>query len=221
MKGDRAHRRTVAQRGVYDSLRVLVRLFVVLVFAMRCRGRRHIPRTGGALVCANHQSVLDPPLIGLAFDRRLNFLARRTLFDNPVFGRFIDFLDAIPIDRDGIGLAGIKETLRRLRRGEMVLMFPEGSRTTDGEVASLKPGFVALARRGKVPLLPVGLDGAFDVLPRGAVVPRPGRLYLVIGEPISPELAASLNDDQLIAELERRMRACHAAARRGRGVISI
>ena len=214
MSSDRAQRRSLTQRVVYDLFRLTARLITVLAFGMRCRGRRHIPPAGGALVCANHQSSLDPPLIGLAFNRRLNYLARRTLFDIPVFCHLIAFLDAIPIDRDGMGLAGLKETLKRLRRGELVLMFPEGSRTNDGQVSRLKPGFVALARRGKVPLLPVGLDGAFDALPRGAVIPRPQRLALVIGEPIFPELAETLDDDELIAELEHRIRHCHAEARR-------
>ena len=68
-------------------------------------------------------------------------MARKTLFDVFLFGRLIRYLESIPIDRDGLGISGIKETLRRLKRGEMVLIFPEGTRTLDGQVGSLKPGF--------------------------------------------------------------------------------
>jgi 1-acyl-sn-glycerol-3-phosphate acyltransferase len=211
-----AAQRTWAQVVVYDLFRKTARLASVLFLRMRCKGREHIPAEGAALICANHQSMLDPPLIGLAFDRRLNYLARQSLFNSRLFGTLLHFLDAIPIDRDGSGLAGLKETLRRLRRGEMVLIFPEGARTRTGDVSPLKPGFVAVARRSRALLLPVALDGAFDALPPGALFPRPSVVHLVIGEPLPPEQVAALDDEALMAELERRIRACHAEAREGR-----
>jgi 1-acyl-sn-glycerol-3-phosphate acyltransferase len=130
--------------------------------------------------------------------------------------QLIDYLDAIPIDRDGTGLGGLKETLKRLKRGEQVLIFPEGTRTRDGEVAPLKPGFVTLARRAAAPLVPVGLDGAYQSWPRTAKLPTFARIVMVIGEPIMPALAATLSDDALVQELECRIRACHARARRYR-----
>ena len=92
---------------------------------------------------SNHQSHLDPVLVGLASDQRLNYLARDTLFGFAPFRWLINSLDAIPIDREGLGLGGLKETLKRLKRGESVLMFPEGTRTRDGEVGRLRPGFCA------------------------------------------------------------------------------
>ena len=104
--------RTVAQRVVYSIFRQSARLAGITVFGLQCYGRHHIPRAGGVLVCSNHQSVMDPVLVGLACNRRLNYLARRTLFSAPGFGALIRFLDAIPIDRDGMGISGLKETLR-------------------------------------------------------------------------------------------------------------
>ncbi len=208
--------RSLAQRLVYRGLRVIIRLILVTLFAIRYKGRENIPDQGGLLICANHQSFFDPPLIGSGFNRRLNFLARKTLFRFAPFRWIIEFLDAIPIDREGSGLSGLKETLRRLKRGELVLIFPEGTRTRDGQVAPLKPGFVALARRSRVPLLPVGLDGAYDAWPRRVRFPRRARVHVCVGPPIEPELAASLPDEELVAELERRIRVCHAVARRGR-----
>ena len=77
----------------------------------------------------------------------MNYVARETLFRLPLLAPLMRFLDAFPIDREGSGLSGLKETLRRLKRGELVLIFPEGTRTTDGEVAPLKPGFISVARR--------------------------------------------------------------------------
>jgi 1-acyl-sn-glycerol-3-phosphate acyltransferase len=143
----------------------------------------------------------------------MNYLARDTLFRVPILSQLIKFLDAIPIDREGGGLAGLKETLRRLKAGELVLIFPEGTRTHDGEVAPLKPGFISVARRSRVPLIPAGLDGAYQAWPRTSRLPRFGRIAVVIGEPITAEQVATLSDDDLLNELGQRMRSCHAAAR--------
>ncbi len=208
--------RSLAQRLAYRGLRVVTRLTLVTVFAVRYKGRENIPDQGGGLICANHQSFFDPPLIGSGFNRRLNYLARKTLFRFFPFRWLIEFFDAIPIDREGSGLSGLKETLRRLKRGEFVLIFPEGTRSHDGQVSPLKPGFVAMARRSRVPLLPVGLDGAYDAWPRRVRFPRRARIHVCVGPPLEPEIFASLSDAQLVAELERRIRACHAAARQGR-----
>lgn len=208
--------RSLTKRIGYGLLHVFSRLTAVVLFRVRCEGRHWVPVEGGVLVCSNHQSFFDPVLVGLALDRRLNYLARKTLFRFAPFRWLIEFLDAIPIDRDGFGIGGIKETLKRLKRGELVLIFPEGTRTKDGNVAPLKPGFVALARRGRTPLLPIGMDGAFDAWPRNARFPRPSRIHVCIGEPISPETMAALTDEQLIDELERRIRDCHAQACSGR-----
>jgi 1-acyl-sn-glycerol-3-phosphate acyltransferase len=208
--------RTLAQRLGYDTLRVLARLLVVGLFRVRVAGREHWPATGGGLVCANHQSYFDPPLVGLTCSRRMNYLARDSLMRVPGLSQLITFLDAIPIDREGSGLAGLKETLKRLKAGELVLIFPEGTRTYDGEVAPLKPGFIAVARRSRVPLVPVGLDGAYQSWPRTAWFPRLTRLAVVIGEPISPDQVAELSDEDLLAELEQRILTCHTEARRMR-----
>lgn len=204
------------KRYGYKLARALCRLVGVTMFQVRCAGHEHVPSEGGVLICSNHQSYLDPVLVGLGFMRHCNYLARDTLFRFGPFGWLIGFVNAIPIDREGGGLRGLKETLKRLKGGEMVLIFPEGTRTHDGEISPLKPGFLVLARRGHVPLLPVAVDGTFEAWPRNALLPRPSVVRVCIGEPISPEVAATLDDNQLLAEVETRMRACHAEARRQR-----
>jgi 1-acyl-sn-glycerol-3-phosphate acyltransferase len=208
--------RSLFKRVGYYVLRSLCRLACVTVFQARCTGHQHVPATGGVLVCSNHQSYLDPVLVGIGFRRHCNYLARETLFRFSPFAWLITFVDAIPLDRDGGGLRGLKETLKRLKRGEMVLIFPEGTRSPDGQIAKLKPGFLVLARRSSSALLPVAVDGAFEAWPRRAWIPRPGVIRVCIGEPISPEAAATMTDEQLLAELETRIRACHAEARRQR-----
>jgi 1-acyl-sn-glycerol-3-phosphate acyltransferase len=208
--------RSLPKRVWYDLLQIFCRLAAVTVLGTRVWGRHHVPPTGGILVMSNHQSHFDPLLAGLAIDRRLNSLARKSLFKFAPFRWLIESLNAIPIDREGIGLGGIKETLKRLKRGELVLIFPEGTRTADGEIAPLKTGFVALARRGNVPLLPVGIDGAFDAWPRWKILPGKALVHIAIGPPLTPAEVAQLDDDALVAELERRMRACQSTARASR-----
>ncbi|REJ90261.1 MAG: 1-acyl-sn-glycerol-3-phosphate acyltransferase [Planctomycetota bacterium] len=198
----------------HDFVRVFARLVFTLVWKVRCFGREHQPPRGGVLVVSNHQSHLDPVLIGLAVDRRMNYLARQTLFDFWLLRWVIVLMGAIPIDREGGGLAGMKETLRRLKREQMILVFPEGTRTPDGEVAELKPGFCTLARRAKVHVLPVALDGAFEAWPRSKSIPRPGTIHIVLGKALTPLEVAAIDDDEtLLTEVDRRIRACHRQAR--------
>jgi len=195
---------------------VLCRIFFVAAYRIRHGGRHWIPETGGVLVLSSHQSHLDPILVGMGFNRRLNYLARDTLFGFAPFRWLINSLDAIPIDREGLGLDGLKETLRRLKRGEMVLMFPEGTRTVDGNVGRLKPGFCALAKRGNAYLLPVAVVGAFEAWPRSQSFPRLGHIHVEFGPPLAPEQMTGLDEAQLVAEIDRRIRRCHEAAVRAR-----
>ena len=207
-------KRSLPKRAWYGFWHVFCRFFGVMVFRVRVRGREHVPKTGGALVLSNHQSHLDPIMMGLASDRRMNYLARQTLFRFTPFRWFIQSFDAIPLDREGLGLSGLKETMARLKRGEMVQIFPEGTRTHDGEVGPFKPGFCALAKRVKVPLVVAAFDGGFDAFPRTSHVPRPARIHIEFGPTITPEEVAQFkSDEELVAEVRRRIVACFESVR--------
>lgn len=196
----------------YTVFRYLFRLAGLLLFRYHCIGRHHLPKSGGAIICANHQSHLDPPLVGMAPSRHCIYLARKTLFSNPLFGFVISMLDAIPLNRDGMGIEGIKATLRKLKSGEAVVMFPEGTRTKTGQLQTLKSGFITLARRSKVPLVPCGFVGAYDCLPRGGKLPQFERIRCVYGPPIPAEQVIEMSDDALIELLTVRMRECISRA---------
>jgi 1-acyl-sn-glycerol-3-phosphate acyltransferase len=140
----------------------------------------------------------------------MNYVARQSLFGFAPFRWLIKSLDAIPIDREGTGLGGIKESLRRLKRGEMVLIFPEGTRTRNGELGVFRPGFTTLAVRSGAAILPVAIEGAFAAWPRRHKLPRLGRIRVHYGEPILPAEIAGRDDGELLAEVERRIRECHA-----------
>lgn len=207
---------TRAHRVWYEFVRYLLWLIGLLVFRVRCGGREHVPATGGVLILANHQSLLDPPLLGMVIPREINYVARDTLFDNKWLAPLIRSVNAIPIDRDGLGLAGLKETLRRLKRGEIVILFPEGTRTPDGEIQPLKPGFSALVTRTGACILPMALEGSYQAWPRRQPVPLPNLVQIEIGPPLSAAEAGKLDERQLIAEVDRRIRECFAEARRKR-----
>jgi 1-acyl-sn-glycerol-3-phosphate acyltransferase len=197
----------------YDWVRLMLRLSGVLFYRVRCTGRQLVPQSGGVILLSNHQSFLDPLLIGAATNRRMNPLARDSLFRYPVVGPLIRSLNSIPLDRDGLGLSGLKETLKRLREGNVVLIFPEGTRSADGEVRPLKAGFTTLARRAKVPLVPVAIDGAYEAWPRQRKLPGPSTIEVCFGPPILPEQCAGWSAEEMIAEVERRIRACHRQAK--------
>ena len=125
------------------------------------------------------------------------------MFNFRPFGWFLKSIGAIPIDRDGIGLGGIKESLKLLKHGEMVLIFPEGTRTPDGEIAAFRPGFTTLAARSNAAILPVAIDGAYQAWPRTQKYPGLGRIRVHFGKPI-PHAEIAGRDER---ELARRSRA--------------
>lgn len=208
--------RSLPNRMWQAWLKYLARMIAIFACQLRCGGRELVPAAGGALMLSNHQSMLDPVLVGVSCNRRLNYVARKTLFKFAPFRWLINSVDAIPIDREGSGFGGLKETLKRLKRGEIVLLFPEGTRTPDGAVQAMKPGFIVIARRSQVPLIPVAVDGPYDAWPRQQKLPRPATINVQFGPAITPEEVKALDDTQLLAEVERRIRACHQRARASR-----
>ncbi|QEG22118.1 1-acyl-sn-glycerol-3-phosphate acyltransferase [Mariniblastus fucicola] len=187
----------------------------MLPYRIRIDGMKRYPRTGPMLVCSNHQSNLDPLILGCACPRPVNYLAKKQLFKFPPLGWFLRWNDAIELDREATGLGGIKETLKRLKKKESVVMFPEGTRSRDGELLPIKRGFCTLVKKTKVTIMPVAIDGAWDALPRHSPWPNFGAtINVVFGDPIEPEEYADLSDDELTALLEEKIRECFEKARR-------
>jgi 1-acyl-sn-glycerol-3-phosphate acyltransferase len=209
--------RSLLRRAWYELLKRSLQLAAVLAYRVRYSGQRNIPAKGGVLVVSNHQSHLDPPLVGLGSTRPMNYVARSTLFKFAPMGWLIASVNAFPIDRDGIGLGGIKVALKLLKRGEIVVIFPEGTRSHDGEIAPFRPGFTALAARSGAAILPVAIDGAFQAWPRWQKCPGLGRVRVHYGVPILPADIAGRDERELLSEVERRVRQCQAEIRsRGR-----
>lgn len=197
----------------YAFSKFWIRLGLILAYRIRYSGTKSVPPEGAILVVSNHQSFLDPPLIGAGFPRMMNFMARQSLFKFAPFAWLIRSFNAFPVDREG-AIGGIKETLRRLKRGEVVVVFPEGARTPDGEISSFMPGFATLAVRSGAAILPAAIEGAFQAWPRTRRLPRLGRIHVHFGTPLLANEIKRLDEQELVAEVERRVRQCHAELRR-------
>lgn len=190
---------------VFEAGRLVSFLVLRLFFAHRWVRSANVPRTGPVLIVANHQSYLDPPAIGVGITgRHTDFIARSGLFKHEWFGKLIGLLNSIPIKEEGGDTAAMKEALRRLGMGRAVLIFPEGSRSEDGCVAPFKRGIAVLVKRARCPILPVGIDGAFDAWPRGKR-PKPfyGRTAVVFGKPIDSEEVLANGADEGLERLRQ------------------
>jgi 1-acyl-sn-glycerol-3-phosphate acyltransferase len=198
----------------YSLARFVCWLFCKVWFRYRYCGQRYVPTSGPLLVVSNHQSHLDPVLLGVASPRQLCALARKTLFFWPLSWLIRSF-GAVPIDLSGTGVAGIKAILKLLRDGEAVIVFPEGTRTRDGNLQPLQSGFVAIARRASAAIVPAAIHGAFAALPRGKVVPRPRPITLAFGPAISVSEVATLSDDELTQLVRERISALLAEQTEG------
>jgi 1-acyl-sn-glycerol-3-phosphate acyltransferase len=162
------------------------RVFAIIFWKFRVFGLENLPSKGGVLLASNHQSVLDPVLVAMVLPREMHFMARRTLFRIPVFRAIIVSYNAFAIERDSADVKGVKEAIRRLEAGNILLVFPEGTRTGDGSIGRMKPGIGMLAERAAVPIVPVLIHGAYEVLPKGVRIPRLGRISMVFGKPLPP-----------------------------------
>jgi 1-acyl-sn-glycerol-3-phosphate acyltransferase len=183
---------------------------------LRATGRGNIPTTGGALVVSNHLSHLDVFVLGLLVPRTLNYVARSTLF-LPVLGPLIRSVGGFPIQREGMGASGLKETLKRLRNGGIVVLFPEGTRSHDGELGELKPGIAVLATRARVPIIPAAVAGTFEAWPRWRRLPRPYPIRVHYGPAIAPEEFAGRAPEVVVSLIRARLLACQQIAREALG----
>jgi 1-acyl-sn-glycerol-3-phosphate acyltransferase len=169
-------------------------------WSMRWEGARHIPATGPALLLANHQSFLDPHAVGLASSRRqLHYLARKTLFKNRLVAAYMRSLGVSPVDHEGVAKEGLKTVIKVLEAGNLLLMFPEGERTHTGAMQPLRPGVHLILKRVPVPVVPVGIAGAFDAFPRTRKLPRFSPLFLpTTGADIAVSVGPALDSRELV-----------------------
>ena len=205
----------------YDGWFAIMGTVFTTAFSLRTEGSLNVPANGPVLLLANHQSFIDPILVGLAARRHLRYLARKTLFGNNAFTWFIESLNALPVNQEGFARDGLQSIIDLLKHGQAVTVFPEGERTLTGNMNPFRPGVHLVLRRAECQIVPVGIAGAYDAWPRWRPYPIPAPLFLPpwkgtvavsIGKPIPSSHYDGLERGEVLADLEKRIHALHTRA---------
>jgi 1-acyl-sn-glycerol-3-phosphate acyltransferase len=155
-----------------------------LFFNFRVYGREKMIEEGGCVLAMNHESYLDPPFAGLCCRREIHFLARKTLLRWPVIGSLLPKVNVIPVDQERADMSALKTVIKLVKAGHCTIVFPEGSRTSDGQLQSALPGLGLVIARTLCPVVPMRIFGAHAAFPRGGR-PRPfTTITIVVGDPI-------------------------------------
>ncbi len=203
-------------RLIYPLTQWAIVLCFRIYFRMSIRGKQHVPKTGRVLLASTHASNLDPMLVGAPLSRLSNYLARRTLFEPKWWGGVLKKYGAIPLEREGVGTAAMRAVLELLKLDRCVVIFPEGTRSPDGELQPLKGGVGLLARKTQAPVVPVAIVGNERALKKGSPIPRPVRIALRYGEPI--EIGADESEEEFLARLRTCFEELRALAFRDVGI---
>jgi 1-acyl-sn-glycerol-3-phosphate acyltransferase len=193
------------------------RIFCAFFFRLRVYGRENVPREGAFILASNHQSYLDPVFCGVGLKRHLCYVARDSLFRYRLFAWLINSLNAVPIGRDRADIAAMKAIIARLREGRGVCLYPEGTRTHDGRITAVKPGFGLLCRRAEAAVVPVLIDGAFECWPRQRRLFRSGPVTVWYGPALPAAQARSMTNEELADHLTRTLRQMQHACRAKQG----
>ena len=168
----------------YFTIYHLTRLIARIFFRFRILHPERMIQEGPVILAMNHESYLDPPFAGIGCQRAIYFLARKSLFDRPVLGWILPKLNVIPVDQEGGDRTALKALIRILRANHGALVFPEGSRTLDGNLQPTQPGIGFVIAKTLAPVVPMRIFGAHRALPRGGGKLRFCRITIAIGEPL-------------------------------------
>jgi 1-acyl-sn-glycerol-3-phosphate acyltransferase len=164
----------------YTLSKIAARLF----FSFRVIHPERMIEEGPVILAANHQSYVDPPLVGVCSRRDVHYLARKTLLDLPFLGKLLPRINVIPVDRDGNDMSALKTIIRLVRSGKGVVLFPEGTRSPDGALQRGKPGIGLIIAKTGAPVQPVRIFGSHEAFPKGSGSIRAVPITVVVGEPI-------------------------------------
>ncbi|MCC6763264.1 MAG: 1-acyl-sn-glycerol-3-phosphate acyltransferase [Deltaproteobacteria bacterium] len=193
--------------ALYFAIKRILSPVADAYFSLRATGHDALPE-GPFIVAGNHSSLLDWVFVARFVERPIRFVLSREFYDQTGLSGLYRHLGVIPIRDGAIELSAVRQLLATLERGEIVGVFPEGAITRDGALLPAQPGVVAIAARAGVPIVPVGVRGAFEAFPRDARLPRPHPVRIAYGEPLAiPRGAARSREEQarLAGELMRRI----------------
>ncbi|MGE4285223.1 MAG: lysophospholipid acyltransferase family protein [Phycisphaerae bacterium] len=203
----------------YRVGKFLTSVFITIFYRTKLYGKENIPESGGFLMICNHQSFLDPMFCARPIKQSIFFLAKDTLFKG-LFGKLLYWVNTRPVKRGEGDLKAMRGMIEILKNGNGVCLFPEGTRSEDGRISDIKPGFILLCRRAKVPVLPIVVEGAYDIWPKGRKRPRlSGKVVVRIGKLIPCEHILSMPQDDFAAEITSILRTMQNESRRELGYV--
>lgn len=164
----------------YTLSKIAARLF----FSFRVLHPERMIEAGPVILASNHQSYFDPPLVGICSRRDVFYLARKTLLDLPLLGKLLPHINVIPVDRDGNDMSALKTIIRLVRSGKGVVLFPEGTRSPDGELQRGKPGIGLIIAKTGAPVQPIRIFGSHEAFPKGSGSITAVPITVAVGEPI-------------------------------------
>jgi 1-acyl-sn-glycerol-3-phosphate acyltransferase len=169
---------------VYFISRNILKAFFKIFFRLRIVGSENCPKNGPLIIAPNHTSFLDPLIAGFAVPRELNFMARNSLFRNKIFCNILKSVNAVPLKREGTDVGAMRLAIDKLCMGKAVLIFPEGTRSKDGNLGAPRAGIGFLAASSGANILPCYIKGSRESLPKGAVFPRFRKITIYVGKPL-------------------------------------
>jgi len=171
---------------VYFISRNALKIYLKLFFKLKVYGTEKLPKRQPYIVAGNHVSYADPPVVASAVPVGIRFLARHNLFKKDLMGWWVRSMNCIPVKRAKFDMKAMKEALKALANGEVVALFPEGTRSVDGTIKEPKPGIGFMAHKAQVPIIPFYIKGTKAALPKNASSPRLNPISLYFGERIDP-----------------------------------
>lgn len=179
---------TISPRSPPGMTQKLIARLVNTTFIRKVKGVENLPKGGAFILAANHCSYMDHMIINavsfIHLNRVVSFLAKKEHFRGAFQKRWHKWVRAIPIDRQAGGKNALKKAIRHLKRGGIIGIYPEGTRSSTGKIQKGKTGVARLAVAAKVPVVPVGLKGTFEIMPKGKLFPKPKRADIFIGKPM-------------------------------------
>ena len=170
-------------KPLYWLCRNIAALTARIAFQYRAFGQENIVEAGPAIMAANHQSYFDPPLVGITCKNELHFLARKTLFEVPVLGPLISRVNALPVDLSKGDLSALRTVINLLKEGHRTVIFPEGTRSLNGQIQQARPGIGMIIARTLAPVVPMRIFGSFEAWPKGGKIELHA-ITVVVGKPI-------------------------------------
>ncbi len=173
---------------IYQVSTRLFKLFLLLWNRFRVFGVEHIPDQGGVLLASNHASFLDPPAVGAGYrGRPIHFMARNTLWNSKFGTWWMTRVGCIPVSRGTGDMRALKTTIKLLKEGKVVSMFPEGTRTEDGELQEAKGGIGFIIEKSECVVVPAYIDGSYKAHPKNSKGIKPCKVTITYGPPITQE----------------------------------